>query len=189
MIRGIIFDCFGVLYGGSLETLASQAPPDRRLEVHDMNSAKDYGYINYQEYLEQVGVIIGATPERVDAIMREHHVPNQALIDYAVSLKGKYKTALLSNIGDQIMDRLFDGKVDDFFTTVILSYREGIAKPNPDIFRLAAERLGLAPEECIMIDDIESNCDGARAAGMQAILHTSNELTEQYVAELTQKAL
>lgn len=49
MIRGILFDCFGVLYGGSLETLASMAPTERRQEIHDINSAKDYGYIGYQE--------------------------------------------------------------------------------------------------------------------------------------------
>ena len=59
----------------------------------------------------------------------------------------------------------------------MLSYREGIAKPNPEIFTLAAERLGVAPSECVMIDDIAANCEGAEVAGMQSILHTQNNLT------------
>lgn len=182
MIRGIIFDCFGVLYGGSLETLASMAPTERRQEIHDINSAKDYGYIGYQEYLAQIGDIIGASPDEVDATMRQHHLPNVQLIEYAQSLRSDYQTALLSNIGDQVMERLFDGRVDDMFDVVFLSYKEGIAKPNPDAFRLAAEKLGLAPEECVMIDDIAENCEGAEVAGMQSIQHVTNEST---IAQLT----
>ena len=41
MIRGIIFDCFGVLYGGSLSLLASMAPEGRAEEVYDINMQKD----------------------------------------------------------------------------------------------------------------------------------------------------
>jgi putative hydrolase of the HAD superfamily len=68
------------------------------------------------------------------------------------------------------------------FDVVFLSYKEGIAKPNPDAFRLAAEKLGLAPEECVMIDDIAENCEGAEVAGMQSIQHVTNEST---IAQLT----
>ncbi len=182
MVKAIIFDCFGVLYGGSLETLASQAPPERRKDVYDINSAKDYGYINYQEYLAQIGEIIGVSPEEVDRIMCQHHVPNNELIEYAKQLKAAHKTALLSNIGDQVIEHLFDGKVDEYFTEVFLSYKEGIAKPNPDAFRLAAARLGVNPEDCVMIDDLASNCEGAELAGMQSIQHITNEST---IAKLT----
>lgn len=158
------------------------APADRRGDVHDVNSAKDYGYISYQEYLEQISAIIDTTPEAVDTVMRQHHTPNVELIEHAKQLRGSYKTALLSNIGDQVMSRLFDGKVDELFDVVFLSYKEGIAKPNPDAFRLAAERLGLRPEECVMIDDLASNCEGAEVAGMASIQHITNEAT---IAKLT----
>ena len=71
MIKAIIFDCFGVLYGGSLGMLASLAPAERRQDVNDINTANDYGYIHYQEYLEQIGEIIGKSPAEVDVIMRQ----------------------------------------------------------------------------------------------------------------------
>lgn len=177
MIRGIIFDCFGVLYGGSLSTLVAMAPPDKFQAVHDVNLAKDYGYIDYQQYLEQVAALTDSTPEKIDAIIREYHAPNGPLLDYALSLKEQYKTALLSNIGDQAIDRLFDGEVEKKFTEVVLSYREGIAKPNPEIFTLVAERLGLSPGECVMIDDITENCEGAEIAGMASIQHVNNATT------------
>ena len=177
MIKAILFDCFGVLYGGSLEALANMAPLERRGDIHDVNSAKDYGYISYQEYLVQIGEIIGISADEVDAVMRRQHVPNTELIEYARGMTGTYKTALLSNIGDQTIERLFDGRVNEQFTQVILSYQEGIAKPNPEIFVLAAERLGVTPGECVMIDDLASNCEGAEIAGMQSIQHVTNEST------------
>ena len=39
-------------------------------------------------------------------------------------------------------------------------------KPQPEIYRLGAERAGLAPEECVFVDDLRENCEGAEAVGM-----------------------
>ena len=41
-------------------------------------------------------------------------------------------------------------------------------KPQPEIYRLAAERLEVAPEECLFVDDLRENCEGAEAVGMTA---------------------
>ena len=185
MIRAIIFDCFGVLYGGSVEVLAAMAPAGRSQDVYDASNAKDYGYISYQEHLQQVGDIIGKTAAEVDDIIKRRQIANDALIAYARELKAHYKIGLLSNIGDHMFERLFGGEAGELFDTVVLSYQEGMIKPDPNIFILTAERLGLLPEECIMIDDREENCDGARRAGMQAILHTSNDITRRRIAEIT----
>ncbi len=177
MIKAIIFDCFGVLYGGSLEKLTSMAPSEKRQEVHDANIAKDYGYIDYNEYLQQISELTGVTPQEVDSIIAQHHIPNEELIEYAGKLKHRYQTALLSNIGDTVMDRLFDGSVEEKFTHVFLSYKIGLAKPNPEIFSYTAQQLGVTPEECVMIDDLANNCEGAQVAGMHTIQHISNQTT------------
>lgn len=188
MIRAIIFDCFGVLYGGSVEVLASMAPEGRAIEVIDSSNAKDYGYITYQEHLQEVADIINVSAEEVDEIIKRRHAPNDELIAYARSLRPRFKLGLLSNIGDHMMDRLFSGTVREEFDAVVLSFSEGMIKPDPNIFLLSAERLGVLPEECIMIDDREENCDGARRAGMQAILHTSNDLTRQHIDEIVERS-
>jgi FMN phosphatase YigB (HAD superfamily) len=44
-------------------------------------------------------------------------------------------------------------------------------KPQPEIYLLAADRLGLAPARCVFVDDLRENCAGAEAVGMTAILH------------------
>ncbi len=180
MIQGIIFDCFGVLYGGSLSLLESLAPHDRRQDVSDINSQKDYGFISYLEYLEQIGEIVSKTPEEVDEIIQRKHVRNDELIDFVSTLRKDYKVAMLSNIGDTVIEQLFSREeLDRLFDVVVLSHNEGLAKPNPAIFSLTAERMGLTAGECVMIDDIESNCDGAEIAGMYSVQHITNEGTRR----------
>lgn len=185
MIRGIIFDCFGVLYGGSLEYLVSLAPAERMRDVTDINKQKDYGFITLEEYLDQIGAIINRTPDEVREIMQQRHVRNPELVDYVRELKSQYKIGLLSNIGDSMFNELFTPEeAEELFDEVLLSYREALAKPNPAVFTLIAERLGLAPGECVMIDDIEENCDGAEIAGMQSIQHITNDGTRSRLAQL-----
>jgi putative hydrolase of the HAD superfamily len=60
----------------------------------------------------------------------------------------------------------------DMFDAVVDSCEVGMRKPNPAIFRLACDRLGVAPERSVFLDDIESNLVGARAAGLRTILVT-----------------
>lgn len=48
------------------------------------------------------------------------------------------------------------------------SWRTGVRKPDRAAFEGAARALGVAPGECLVVDDRPANCDGARAAGMQA---------------------
>jgi len=65
------------------------------------------------------------------------------------------------------------GVVPDAFDTVVLSYEVGVMKPDPTIFRVAAERAAVAPEAIFFVDDRQENVAGARACGFDAVLFTS----------------
>jgi HAD superfamily hydrolase (TIGR01509 family) len=65
------------------------------------------------------------------------------------------------------------------FDEIVISGEVGLRKPEPEIFLLAAERVGLAPVECVFVDDMEPNIIGARELGMTAVHHTSYEQTRQ----------
>jgi HAD superfamily hydrolase (TIGR01509 family) len=174
MIRGVIFDCFGVLYEGSLEYLASLAPPERREAVYEVNRAADYGYISHDEYLSSMAELIDTQPEEVEKISRERFIRNDPLVDYVRSLRPQYKTALLSNVGYSVMGTLFTEKeLTGLFDAVVLSGEVGMVKPYPEIFELTASRLGLRPEECVMIDDLPKNTEGAERVGMKGLVYGS----------------
>jgi len=97
------------------------------------------------------------------------------------------KTALVSNSWSvnhydrELLAALFDQS--------LISGELGMHKPQPQIFELAAERLGAAPESCIFVDDLRENCRGAEAVGMTAVLHRSAAETIGLLGELTGIAL
>jgi len=57
------------------------------------------------------------------------------------------------------------------FDDVLLSYRYGIVKPQPEIYKMAAHRLRVSPSQALFIDDSLGHCQGAERAGMKAIAY------------------
>ncbi|MBF1032604.1 MAG: HAD family phosphatase [Candidatus Nanosynbacter sp.] len=188
MIRAVIFDCFGVLYGGSIEVLMASSPPDRRAELEDINKQSDYGYISRQEFITEVARLVEQTPAQINALLEQAHVRNRELIAMIHALRQRHpaiKVGLLSNVGSDTIERLFTpDELRQLFDAVVLSYAEHVTKPSREAFELAADRLGVSPSQCVMIDDRLDNCSGAEAAGMHAILHTANSRTMVELEEL-----
>ncbi|MBI4739210.1 HAD family phosphatase [Candidatus Woesearchaeota archaeon] len=93
-----------------------------------------------------------------------------ATLDLLKELKRHYRLAILSNSsrewGDYCVKKYLFNKL---FDAIILSCNEGITKPAPDIFLIAAERLGVTTAECVFIDDKQTNVDAARSVGMIGI--------------------
>jgi putative hydrolase of the HAD superfamily len=80
-----------------------------------------------------------------------------------------FQTGLISNMraDEQPAFAVFD--LDPLFDVITLSHEVGLAKPDPAIYRLAAERLSLDPTECVFVDDIGTYLAGARAVGMATV--------------------
>jgi epoxide hydrolase-like predicted phosphatase len=170
MIRGIIFDCYGVLVHGSLDYLRSLASQDDRQVFNDLSHASDRGYISRAEYIESVGKLINHTPQEINDIVARQEVRSPEMLEFVASLRVHYKIAMLSNVGRGAIERLFnEEELESLFEVVLLSSEVGLTKPGVEIYQLAASRLGLAPEECLMVDDIAVNVEGAKAAGMQGV--------------------
>jgi epoxide hydrolase-like predicted phosphatase len=72
----------------------------------------------------------------------------------------------------------------ELFDVIVISGEVGLHKPQPEIYLMAAERLGLPPEACVFVDDLKENCAGAEAVGMTAILHREPSQTLTRLAEL-----
>ena len=90
----------------------------------------------------------------------------------------KVKLGLLSNANRGWTERLRARGLAEVFDDIIVSADVGLAKPDPAIFLLAAERLGVAPSGCLMIDDQAQHVEGAQAAGMRAHHHEPGRLDD-----------
>lgn len=176
MIRGIIFDCFGVLHIDVTSSYFSHFPALTE-ELHDLNVRSDHGFLDRESYLSETARITGKSVEEVAHGIATENTLNKPLVNYIKAIpRSQYKIGMLSNVGrGWINDFFSEHDLHELFDVAVLSNEEGIIKPNPLIFERAAERLGLAPDECVMIDDRVENCEGARLAGMEAIEFKNNE--------------
>ncbi len=74
--------------------------------------------------------------------------------------------AVVANWDCTLPEHLARVGLDAFFTTVVTSARAGAAKPDPAIFRLALDELGVAPDRALHVGDEPIDEEGARAAGL-----------------------
>lgn len=100
------------------------------------------------------------------------------LVQFVRSLRPRYKTALLSNAYANARE-LFTHKlrIHDITDELIISAEVGLAKPDPRMYLLAAERLGVQPHQAIFVDDVPGNVEAAQAVGMIGIQFRSTAQT------------
>ncbi len=200
MIKAIIFD-FGRVISAqkppslfrSYEEELGLEPGTLNLLMFDSQAWQDalVGRKTAAEFWQAIGPRLGLdTPAEIEAFRLRYHADeaiNEGVVDLIRRLrwKGRYKLAVLSNSPPGLRRWLADWGVLDLFDVVFCSGDEGVAKPDPAAFLITLERLGVAPEEAVFIDDTPGHVEAARALGLQAIHFTTLEaLNEQLDAVL-----
>jgi epoxide hydrolase-like predicted phosphatase len=109
--------------------------------------------------------------------------PNRALIDYMRELRGRGLRMAICTNNVREWEPLWRTMlpVDEIFDVVVDSGFVGVRKPEPEIYRLTLERLGVEAHEALLLDDIELNCDAARELGLRAVWFRS---TEQAISDI-----
>jgi putative hydrolase of the HAD superfamily len=149
------------------------------------------GELTENDFAERFGELLELEPERRAGLVERmfgHIEPDEEMVEALRRARAQgVRTGLISNsMGAGRYDRsvfpeLFDG--------VVISGDEGIHKPDPAIYELGCERVGLPPAECVFVDDLRENCQGAEAIGMTAVLHRGAERTLPRLEELLGVAL
>lgn len=146
----------------SVYTLEANERFDRGQSLHDFTAelaAANPSYAREVLALRERWIeTIGAVNEDVVAILRE--LRDAGVPVYALSNWNADTFALVEPLHPFL--GWFDG--------LVISGREGLVKPEPAIFELLADRYGFALGDALFIDDSRANVDGARSAGMDAVL-------------------
>jgi len=79
---------------------------------------------------------------------------------------------------------IYDRAPINLFDATVISGEVGLHKPQPEIYRLACERLAVEPEAAVFVDDLRENCAGAEQVGMTAVLHRDTRETIARLEEL-----
>ncbi|MGB0092769.1 MAG: HAD family phosphatase [Solirubrobacteraceae bacterium] len=109
--------------------------------------------------------------------------PNGPLIDYMRELRDRrYKLAICTN-NVREWEQLWRAKlpVEEIFDVVVDSAFVGTRKPEPQIYEITLQRLGVPAPGALLLDDIELNCQAARELGITAVWFRS---TEQAIEEI-----
>lgn len=187
MIRAVIFDCFGVFYPDPV--FAYMRDPKTLTEnaeaLHTLDEQAARGKLTKIKFIEQAAALLHKSPKDIETQFFQRHNNNQRLIDFVINLREKYKTALLSNIGGDMMDGfLTTAEREQLFDVVIFSGNEKFAKPDKEIFAITCKRLGILPQETIMVDDVQGNCDVAKGIGMKAIQYKDFEQFQKEICSV-----
>ena len=141
------------------------------------------GEITEAAFIEQIAdalePLLGHRPEmhRFKEIYFEALNPNPEMIDLMRELKeSDYRMAMLTN-NVREWEPLWRSMlpVDEIFETVVDSGFVGCRKPESRIYAMTLERIGIAPEACLFVDDVKVNCEGAERAGINAVHFRDNE--------------
>ncbi len=203
MIRAVISDFGGVLttplFGGFAKVLEGQGLPlealghamMRATEAHGENPLFDFerGEMTEQEFFALLGdgleAEVGRRVPLQDFAERyfSHLSPNHELIDHLRALRDErgIRLALLTNNVREWEHRWKSMLPEDLFELIVDSAFVGMRKPEPGIYELTLQRLGLRGEECLFIDDLEVNCEAAKEHGIVPIRFRT---TEQAIRDL-----
>ncbi|MBD5445606.1 MAG: HAD family phosphatase [Lachnospiraceae bacterium] len=197
MINTIIFDIGNVLAdftwreylesfgytGEMLERIARASVMNEKWEEYDR------GLMSDEEILQ---CFVDKDPE-IEADIRRCFENVKGMVsrnDYAIpwikELKQKgYKVLYLSNFSRKASQECADAL--DFIPYMdggILSYRDKVIKPMPEIYKLLIDRYDLNPDECVFMDDTEKNLKGAEAFGIHTILFRNKSQAEDELKKL-----
>ncbi len=172
MIKAIIFDCFGVLVGTGFSDTYRHAggdPAKDRDFIQQTLDDSNIGKISSEEMSVLMADKIGISVVQWNTALLEAEQVNSEILEYIANLKKSYKVAVLSNVSKGTLEERLSKEQLGMFNVVIGSAEVGMIKPDPQIYRYAAEQLGVQPTECVFTDDIQAYCNGATSVGMTAI--------------------
>jgi len=136
------------------------------------------GELSFTDALIEIGADADAAGVRFDigemfATMADDGVDRTVVVDYVRTLRaGGFRTAVVTNnireYGDAWRRQL---DADTLFDAVVDSCLEGVRKPNPAIYQMALERVGVSdPSRAVFLDDFEHNVITARGLGLHGIV-------------------
>lgn len=197
-IKALIWDMEGVLMLTDENDIsltvakALNAPYEKIREIYfsDINEKVDLGEITMDqlnEYMLDTLQISRDKKHLIEEVFNEKVYIDEDLLKQIVEMGREYKIGLLSNYSNDLRTRIEkEWAIDSVFDEIIISCEVGVAKPDPAIFNLMLDRLGVKADESVFIDDRIKNIDSAKKMGFHTIFFTSREQALEELALILQ---
>ena len=160
-------------------TAAVRKEANDYLEAHHHISSLEEEYDRMLQYFTIVAQKLpelGATRQDIEAtalekVYQSQHTYNlmEDAIPTLEALKGRYKLGIISDTWPSIVPVLERFGILPYFDAITYSFQLGCFKPNPRMFQDALSKMGLPAQECVFIDDVARNLEGAAKVGIQPV--------------------
>lgn len=173
--KALVFDFFGVVCSEVSTFWLQNHFPGHAAELRaELVLPADRGATSQDALMQELGTRSGVSPAQVLRDWVGRSQLNEELLEFIRELKGSYKLGLLSNATAPFFHTVAKPIEDEgIFEHIVISSEVGYAKPDPQMYHLMLEKLGVRPEEALMIDDNKVNIEGAARIGMPGIVFTS----------------
>ena len=195
-IRAVFFDLGGVILRTEYQAPRQHLAEKLGMEYDDLvkvvfDSESGYkasiGAITPDEHWASVIKRLKRPASEMEAIRHEFFagdIIDRTLLEFLRSLRGTYKTGLISNAWGDLRDYIVREKFDDAFDHMIISAEVGAVKPEAKIYKIALEQAGVQANEAVFVDDFAVNIEGCEKIGMQGIYFEDAESTLLQLREL-----
>jgi putative hydrolase of the HAD superfamily len=159
---------------GRFRQLVTSDPAGRTL-YHRL----ERGEISQATFERELAVLLGVDPSGLVVGMLAGLRPDQRIARAAARARAAgIRVAVITNSwGTEPYDPYAGYHLHERYDAVVVSGEVGIRKPDPAIYRLAAEKLGLPVDTCVLVDDVAVNLAPAAELGMGTIHHTDSAAT------------
>ena len=197
MIKNIVFDISNVLAPFRFkEFLAEKGFDEPMIKRIIQASAMTPYWTEYEKgkltYEEAMAAFAGTDPEIEEELHKAYDSCSGIMGKYDYTQgwiktlkESGYKLYCITNFTPAGYEQCYDCiSFIEEFDGCVFSFREGIAKPDPEIYRRLLKRYDLKPEECVFIDDTDENVFSAQKLGMAGIVFTGYEDAAAKLAEI-----
>ena len=182
-MKAVIFDMDGVL--------VDSQPYHFKADIETMS---EYGVVKDQKFYEKFAGTLTSDRMRIlknlfkldipveemvkkredmilEIMAREDIKPVSGIPEFLKSIKNRgLKTAVASSSGYDLIGLILSRLgISEYFDSITSGNDVKRGKPDPDVFLLAAERIGVNPRDCFVVEDSENGVKAAKSAGMKAL--------------------
>ena len=170
----VSFKAFCEQAGLGPDTIRRRFREDR--ESRELLIALETGKIAEEEFEPQFAAKLGVDAAGlIDRLFAGSRVDERMVEAVAAAREAGIRTGLISNSwGTRRYDRDLLAKL---FEGIVISGEVGVRKPAPEIYRMGADSIGLAPSDCVFVDDLPFNLEPAAELGMATVHHVSPDQT------------
>ena len=195
-IKAVFFDLGGVIVRTEFQAPRQQLADRLGMDYDDLNKLvfdsdtgvkASTGEISSADHWAFVVKRLKRPDAELAAIREEFFagdIVDRTLVEYIRSLRGRYKTGLISNAWSDLRDFIVREKFDDAFDKMIISAEVGAMKPEPKIYQIALDQFGVKPKEAVFVDDFYINIEGCEKVGIKGIHFKDAESTLQQLKKL-----